>query len=61
MERTRCGGLVSSTYVNDKSEPSEMKGDCGIATGNSCNLAVTVDNLEGEYMYQQLNYFQRPT
>jgi hypothetical protein len=59
MERTSCGGLVSSTYVSDKSEPSEMKGGCDIATGNSYNLAI--DNLEGEYMYQQLNYFQRPT
>jgi hypothetical protein len=51
MERTRYGGLVSSTYVSDKSEPSEMKGGCDIATCNLCNLALMVDNLEGEYMY----------
>jgi hypothetical protein len=38
------GGLSSSTYVGNKSESSEMKRVCDIAIGNSCNLALVVDN-----------------
>jgi hypothetical protein len=45
------GGLSSSAYVGDKSESSEMKRGCNIAIGNSCNLALAVDNLAREYMH----------
>jgi hypothetical protein len=30
---------------------SDMKRGCDVAVVNSCNLAITVDNLGGEYMY----------
>jgi hypothetical protein len=48
------GVLSRSAYVSDKSELSEVKRVCDIAIGNSCNLALVVDNLDGDYWYLQV-------